>query len=301
MLQQTRVSAVIPYYERFLKRFPDVAALAAAPEQDLLAAWSGLGYYSRARNLQKAARQIVEQGDFPSDYERIRALSGVGDYTAAAIASIAFELPHVVVDGNVLRVMSRLGNDPAEITATATRTRLRERAQALLDRRHPGDFNQALMELGATVCLPKKPQCLLCPVQKHCAALAAGTQESLPVKGKRTEIHRVERTVLLFERNGRLLLRQRPPDAAKLAGFWELPQASEVPAATNVIAAGSFRHSITNHVYEFQVRTATVARAPRGFRWIERSRLEDLPLSTVARKALACVPSEAKKSKNSKK
>ena len=288
MLQQTRVSAVIPYYERFLERFPDAASLAAAPEDELLAAWSGLGYYSRARNLQKAARQIVENGAFPSDYKAIRALAGVGDYTAAAVGSIAFGLPHVVLDGNVLRVMSRLGNDPSDITETATRSRLREQAQNLLDATRPGEFNQALMELGATVCLPKKPLCLLCPLRKHCEAQRAGTQESLPVKRKRGATHRAQRTVLLIEKNGRLLLRRRPPDAAKLAGFWELPQADEVPAAKSVSEAGSFRHSITNHVYEFHVRTAKVARAPRGFQWVERSSLSELPLSTVARKALAC-------------
>src|SRR5690606_9608431 len=148
------------YYARFLERFPDYTALAAAPETDLLAAWAGLGYYSRARNLQKAARRMVALGGFPRTYDAIRDLPGVGDYTAAAVASIAFNLPHTVLDGNVLRVMSRLTADDGEITAKPTRDRLRNAASLLLPDDAPGDANQALMELGATVCLPADPQCL---------------------------------------------------------------------------------------------------------------------------------------------
>src|SRR6266516_234894 len=152
MLQQTRVAAVIPYYERFLARFPDLATLAAAPEQELLAAWGGLGYYSRARNLQRAAQQM--RGRFPSDYESIRALVGVGDYTAAAVASIAFGLPYAVVDGNVLRVLSRVTNDASDIGSLKTKKRMQALADTLLAQSDPGLYNQALMELGATVCLP---------------------------------------------------------------------------------------------------------------------------------------------------
>src|SRR5579872_3965323 len=159
MLQQTRAQAVIPYYEKFLARFPDAASLAAADEAEVLALWSGLGYYSRARNLQRAARRISAAGVFPRDYDSIRALDGVGDYTAAAVASIAFGLPHAVLDGNVMRVLARLDNDAADISAASTRARLRARAQELLDGRRPGIFNQALMELGATICVPKTPQC----------------------------------------------------------------------------------------------------------------------------------------------
>jgi len=151
MLQQTRVAAVIPYYERFLRRFPDAAALAEASEQELLAMWSGLGYYSRARNLQKAARQMVERGTFPNDYASLRELAGVGDYTAAAIASIAFGLPHAVVDGNVRRVIARVINDG--------HANPQELADRLLDQRDPARWNQAVMERGATSCLPREPLC----------------------------------------------------------------------------------------------------------------------------------------------
>ena len=166
MLQQTRAQAVVPYFERFLDRFPTVDALAAAHEEDALALWSGLGYYSRARNLVRAARTIHAAGAFPDDRAGLRALPGVGDYTAAAIASIAFGRPHAVLDGNVLRVVARVENDAAEIGSARTRERFRAIAQAWLDPLRPGAFNQALMELGATVCLPKNPRCSACPLSR---------------------------------------------------------------------------------------------------------------------------------------
>ncbi len=287
MLQQTRVAAVLPYYERFLRRFPDVDALAAAPEQELLAAWSGLGYYSRARNLQKAARQIVEAGGFPRELDGIRALAGVGDYTAAAVGSIAFGLPHAAVDGNVLRVLSRLDNDPGDIGSPVTRRRIAGRAQQLLDKHSPGRFNQALMELGATICLPKRPKCLPCPIADHCSAYRQGTQHELPVKLRRDRMHREERVVLLIERGGRLLLRQRPASSTRLAGFWELPEAGDLPGIEPGKALGGFRHSITNHDYRVQVHPARVRRKPAGWSWIAPAELEQLPLTTMARKALA--------------
>src|SRR5579862_6586746 len=166
MLQQTRAEAVIPYYERFLERFPNAAALAVASEQEVLAWWSGLGYYSRARHLHKAARLVAD--GFPKTYETIRELPGVGDYTAAAIGSIAFGLPHAVVDGNVLRVVARIENDAADIAAPRTRERFRTVAQNWLEQAPAdsfGAFNQALMELGATICLPRNPACTTCPVR----------------------------------------------------------------------------------------------------------------------------------------
>jgi len=162
MLQQTRAQAVIPYYQRFLDRFPGAEVLAHAREADVLASWSGLGYYSRARNLQRAARAIVAAGRFPEDYEGIRELPGVGPYTAAAVASIAFGAPHAVLDGNVLRVISRLRADGADVRSSKTRARFQKIADEWLDRGNPGEFNQAIMELGATVCLPRAPRCPAC-------------------------------------------------------------------------------------------------------------------------------------------
>ncbi len=285
MLQQTRVAAVLPYYERFLARFPDAASLAAAPENELLALWSGLGYYSRARNMQSAARAIVELGGFPSDYEQIRRLPGVGDYTAAAIASIAFGMPYAVLDGNVLRVISRLTNDVGDISSTTVRRRLRETAQALLDPGHPGEFNQALMELGATVCVPKAPHCLLCPLTELCDARRLGTENELPVKLRRPKQVRVHKTLLLAERNGRVLLWQR--SGGHMDGFWELPEESQLPKARHLENLHEFRHSITNHNYIFTVVSARVRGNPEGFSWIKRALLNEIPLSTTARKALA--------------
>jgi A/G-specific adenine glycosylase len=283
MLQQTRVATVIPYYERFLHRFPDPASLASAPEEELLACWAGLGYYSRARNMQKAARQIVRLGAFPRDYDSLRKLAGVGDYTAAAIASIAFGLPHPVLDGNALRVLSRLTGETGDIGSSATRERLRQEAQRLLDRKRPGLFNQALMELGATICTPKQPRCIPCPLSGHCQARLQGTQNELPVKQGRAAPTRIEKTLFVIERQGKLLLWQRPADSSRLSGFWELPGAE--PGSCR----GSFRHSITNHNYRFHVVAGRIRRAPRGFRWIPRQRLSKMPLSTTTRKALSCL------------
>ena len=285
MLQQTRAATVIPYYQKFLKRFPDVASLARAPEQALLKSWSGLGYYSRARNLQKAARRIEDAGGFPDDHASIRRLPGVGDYTAAAIASIAFNLPHAVLDGNVFRVLSRLSNETGDIGSAITKKRLRELAEELLDRKQPGRFNQALMELGATVCLPREPRCLLCPISESCEARRQGTQNQLPVKLRRGTPVRVEKILLIIERQGKLLLWQRGTGAG-MAGFWELPEADQLPQASRRELVGEFRHSIMNHRYFIKVAPASLARAPRGFRWIPKSRLNHIPLSTMATKAL---------------
>lgn len=286
MLQQTRVAAVLPYYERFLARFPDVHALAAAPEQDLLACWAGLGYYSRARNLQKAARTIVHNGGFPADYESIRALPGIGDYTAAAISSIAFGLPYAVLDGNVLRVLARLSDDPADIGTAAAKRRFGALARELLDPRRPADFNQAIMELGATVCLPRQPRCAQCPWRDLCEARRQGTQLELPVKPRRTGTVQLHRTLLVIRRNGRLLLWQRPANALRLAGFWELPETEQLSKARILRPLGEFRHSITNHDYHFSVAAARVADVPEGFVWKAFEDLPALPLSTTARKAL---------------
>ena len=200
MLQQTRAQAVIPYYERFLVRFPTVEALAAARENDVLALWAGLGYYSRARNLWRAAAQVADAGAFPRQHEAIRALPGIGDYTAAAIASIAFGLPHAVIDGNVLRVVARVENDAADIASARTRERFGAVAQGWLDAAEPGHFNQALMELGATVCLPRNPLCLVCPLAACCRGREEGTAAQLPVKLRRTVTVDLERTLLVIRR-----------------------------------------------------------------------------------------------------
>ena len=284
MLQQTRAAVVIPYYQKFMSRFPTVEALAAAREQDVLACWAGLGYYSRARNMQRAAQAMA--GEFPRTYDAIRELPGVGDYTAAAVASIAFGLPHAAVDGNVLRVISRVTADAGDIGATATRDRLREAAGRLMDHRAPGDFNQAMMELGATLCVPRAPRCDDCPVSVYCQARQRGIELELPVKLRRHKTVRIEQTLLVLERRGKLLMWQRQARARRMAGFWELPEASQLSAARVQSEVGVFRHTITHHLYLFTVVRATVRGTPKGFEWLDKQRLAGLPLSTVTHKAL---------------
>ncbi len=277
MLQQTRVAAAIPYYQRFLARFPDAAALARASEAEVLTAWSGLGYYSRARNLRKAAQAIMAQtgaarGKFPGDYESLRELPGVGDYTAAAVASIAFGLPHAAVDGNVRRVIARLANNG--------QMDVQEAAGRLLDRKNPGRSNQALMELGALVCLPREPLCGTCPVARHCEARKHGTQAELPLKRPRAEVQRIRVVLLAIRRRGKILM----TPSQRVRGFWDLPEPFSGARASGV--SGSFRHSIMNTQYAFEVREATADRAPKGAKWWDESRLREIPLSTTAKKAL---------------
>jgi A/G-specific adenine glycosylase len=287
MLQQTRVAAVLPYYARFLARFPDVEALAGAAEQDLLAAWAGLGYYSRARNLQKAAKNIVERGEFPGDFLSLRELPGVGDYTAAAVSSIAFGLPHAALDGNVARVLSRLAPERGDIKSDAVRKRLRAFAELLLDRRRPGEFNQALMELGATVCVPKRPLCERCPVRLYCEARKQGLENQLPVLASRASADQRAKRLLVIEKAGKILFWQRPAESSRLAKFWELPEREQLPGAKVTDNAGTFRHTIVNTTYLVEVCRATVGSRPNGFRWLAKGKLGEMPVSTTARKALA--------------
>ena len=225
MLQQTRVAAVLPYYERFMRELPTVQALAACPPEKLAKLWEGLGYYSRARNLQRAAQAVVEQygGELPADYDKLLSLPGVGEYTAGAVASIAFGLPVPAVDGNVLRVAARLDNDFTPITDAKFKKQTRERFAALMPSDRPGDLNQSLMELGATVCLPNgAPRCDDCPIQHLCEGFHRGNAAVLPLRAAK-KARRVENRTVLLVRCGELVgLRQRPKKGL-LAGLWELP------------------------------------------------------------------------------
>jgi A/G-specific adenine glycosylase len=273
MLQQTRVAAVIPYYERFLKQFPHAKALAQAPEEEVLTLWSGLGYYTRARNLQSAARQIIERGSFPQTYDEIRELAGVGEYTAAAVASIAFGLPHAVVDGNVRRVIARITNGAGDT---------RQVADLLLDRRNPSRSNQALMELGAVVCVPRDPRCDECPIAKHCEAREAGTQNELPGKRAKPATIHLKRTLLVIHQEEKILLAPSP----RVKGFWDLPEPFK--GVRIGVRLGEFRHSITHHIYRFTVFEAVVRATPKGFRWFSCKNIDEIPLSTTAKKGLLC-------------
>ena len=224
MLQQTRVEAVKGYYLRFLQALPDIAALAEAPEERLLKLWEGLGYYSRVRNLHRAAQIIVADGGvFPAQYDAIRSLPGIGDYTAGAIASICFEQPTPAVDGNVLRVLSRYLASDEPITDVRVRRRCAARLAAVYPVGHCGDFTQALMELGATVCVPNgAPRCEACPLAAHCAAKRSGTQLCYPVKAAKRSRRVEERTVLILCCGDKIALCKRPPRGL-LAGLWQLP------------------------------------------------------------------------------
>jgi len=223
MLQQTRVETVLPFYNRFLERFPTVEDLARAELEEVLTLWSGLGYYRRARQLHAAARRIAELGAFPSTLEGLLGLPGVGAYTAAAVASIAFGVAAPVMDGNVERVLSRclaLGEDPK---ASGPRKRLLAAAAELLDPRRPGDSNQALMELGATLCSPRRPKCLLCPLRPGCRASLEGDPESYPLPKVKRESERHRLLVAVVEDGAGVLLFRRSEDSTLLAGTWELP------------------------------------------------------------------------------
>jgi len=213
MLQQTRVAAVIPFYERFLEHFPSIAALAAAPEAEVLRLWAGLGYYSRARNLQRAAKKIVEEhgGEFPRSARDALALPGIGSYTAAAILSIAFGERHAVLDGNVARVIARLGAIHGDLREGVRWQALQAAADALLDPNAPSDWNQAMMELGAMICTPKSPQCLLCPIAESCLARQRGLTEVIPEKRKKRATEEVELAAAVFiDKEGRTLLLPPP-------------------------------------------------------------------------------------------
>ena len=285
MLQQTRVAAVLDYYRRFLGEAPSVQALAQLPEERLMKLWQGLGYYNRARNLQKAARVIVEQhgGVFPSDYESVLSLPGVGDYTAGAICSIAFGQPVPAVDGNVLRVTARISGDEGDIASPATKKKVADALSEILPLHAPGTFNQALMELGATVCLPNgAPLCDRCPAKDFCVALAENRISELPVKTGKKPRRIEERTVWLILREGKVALRRRPPSGL-LAGLWEFPNTpagesppvhwpEELPSAQYL---GRAKHIFTHVEWHMTIRACTRSDSslPEGWVWADREEL----------------------------
>jgi A/G-specific adenine glycosylase len=312
MLQQTRVETVIPYYERFLARFPDPASLASADRDEVYAHWAGLGYYSRARNLQAAAVKIVEEhgGRLPDRADGLQALPGVGRYTAGAVASIAFDRREPVVDGNVVRVLTRLRGIREDARSKPVVDRLWAEAAELADGPRPGDLNQALMELGATVCTARAPRCLACPLVEHCDAHAAGDAASLPRKPARPKARRVEGVAAWIERRGRVLAVRRPQEGL-LGGLWELPggllDTGEAPeaglhrrlrealglAVESAQRLGSVEHLFTHrrlelHVFRCEGVSGRVRRS--GFdahRWMAPDAVRGLGHGAPTRKALA--------------
>jgi len=272
MLQQTQVETVVPYFERWMAALPSVSALAAADEQTVLNLWAGLGYYSRARNLMAAAKLIESDhnGSLPADYEALRSLPGIGQYTAGAILSIAFNKAYPIVDGNVRRVLSRVYGWEED-----SPKRLWDAAAMLVQRAKPRLINQAIMELGATVCSFKAPRCLVCPIQDECVAYKTGKQLEIPPVKKRPETVRIQLFAVLQAHNGRHLM--------KLSrGLWEFPMFSELPAGT-LTRAGSCRHTITHHRLDVQVYNGTLENM-NGFQWQE---FRGVPVSSLTRKILA--------------
>ena len=286
MLQQTRVAAVLDYYRRFMEAAPTVQDLARMPDEQLMKLWQGLGYYSRARNLKRAAEQIVEQfgGEFPSRYEDIRSLPGIGDYTAGAISSIAFGQPVPAVDGNVLRVVSRLMADEADITLPATKRQVAEKLGDVIPVAQPGQFNQAMMELGATVCIPNgAPLCHKCPAAEFCLARQRNLTDKLPVKAPKKDRRVEERTVFLIFFEKKVALHKRPAKGL-LAGLWEFP--NELAPGDNALKSWGIAGTATpgdtgRHIFshiEWHMRAVMVEAEgdvlPEGWVWANRQELE---------------------------
>ncbi len=306
MLQQTTVKTVAPYYARFLERWPTVGVLAASKLDDVLRAWAGLGYYARARNLHACAREVVKRhgGIFPGEIDALRALPGIGDYTAAAIAAIAFDMPAVPVDGNVERVVSRLF--AVEEMLPAAKPAIKRLATSLLPERRSGDFAQALMDLGATICSPKRPACALCPWSEACVARALGRQDEFPRKTpKREGKLRRGAAFVALRADGRVLLRQRP-EKGLLGAMTEVPGsewAHDFDVRRALQSAPRFRgkarwrklSGVVNHVFThfpldltvFVTMVPRATAAPKGARWAPRATLSSEALPSVMRKVIA--------------
>ena len=307
MLQQTRVDTVIPYYERFLSRFPDLPALAAADEPDVLKMWEGLGYYSRARNLWNGAKMVMTDfdGHLPADAVKLRKIPGIGPYMAGAIASIAFNIPIPAVDGNVIRVISRLYDIRENVTLPAVRRRIESLAASLVPSDRPGDHNQAMMDLGAGICVPGTPECGRCPVSSFCAARTAGDPESLPVIPEAKSPKRVPYTVLIIRSGSRILLRRRTEKL--LQGLWCFPMLedhlceAEIPSSalnrfhikvSRIRDHGAARHVFTHQVWDMRIYSMTAGddiTLPAGYEWIDKADIEKIALPSAmnaARRAI---------------
>jgi A/G-specific adenine glycosylase len=311
MLQQTQVATVIPYYERFIAAFPDAAALAAAPEHEVLRRWEGLGYYRRARNLHAAAKRIVAEhgGEFPRDIEAARELPGIGRYTAGAILSIAHDDRHPILEANTVRLYSRLLAFDTDLTRSAAQKTLWTFATDILPRQSVGLFNQALMELGSLVCMPRQPRCDECPLQSLCPTRAMGAQERIPQVARKMRYEEVTETAIVVRKGSRVLVRQCGPEE-RWAGLWDFPRFpapsavdDQVPdevedlrrrtreiTGVDIELAGELaviKHGVTRFRITLRCREATTVRSPKqlpeSVRWVTREELDELPLSVTGR------------------
>ena len=292
MLQQTQVKTVIPYYHRFLERFPDFWSLAQADLPQILKVWEGLGYYRRAKLLKALADCVVHErgGKLPSKYAELLTLPGIGAYTGAAIASIVFSEPVGVVDGNVYRVFSRVFNLEWDLSLNSSKKSFQTLANQLVSASRPGDFNQAVMELGATVCTPQQPRCTDCPLKESCAVVKTGTNPmDRPVKTMRTKVCRENINWIWVENNGTLLLRQRK-DSGLMAGFWELPSAEEagpLGSRKELILTVEYKYSHIHATYRvYMGKENPVAPLGPTMVWCIRKELGQLPLSGALKKVL---------------
>lgn len=302
MAQQTRMEQMLPYYSRFLKQFPNVHALADADEETVLKAWEGLGYYSRARNLQHAAKEIKQKfgGKIPEKKETLQTLKGFGPYISSAVASIAFQEDVCVVDGNVLRVASRFWGDASDIAETKTKKSFEEKLQTILPKGKAREFNQAMMELGALVCTPQNPACSECPLQKNCFAYSNGKQDAFPVKTKKGKVPHKHFAALRVEKNGELFL--LPRKEKLLHGMYEFPMVEFSPLedSTKIIEKkfhamgfeakilsprGSVSHQYSHFTQHVHVFDAQLKNAPQNG-WVDSKMLKKIPLSKVQQKIL---------------
>jgi len=311
MLQQTRVETVLSYYEHFLKRFPDLPSLAAAQEAEVLKEWEGLGYYSRARNLWNGAKQIMNdyQGIIPYDPAVLKRIHGIGPYTAGAIASIAYDVPVPAVDGNVIRVLTRLFGIRDNAMDTAVRKHLEILASSLVPEERPGDYNQAVMDLGATVCIPGTPDCTRCPLSDFCDAFSKGDASELPVLPKTIPPKVISYAVLLIRSGDRVLMRQRTEKL--LQGLWCFPMIEGDYSADqlHLIAekklllcldplkeAGSARHVFTHRVWQmhlYETGAEASASAPAGYQFIALDQLKELAVPVAMNAALLVLMRQA--------
>lgn len=310
MLQQTQVKTVVPYYRRFMELFPSLDRLARADLQLVLKAWEGLGYYSRARNLHRAARIVCEQmgGRFPDQWDDLRQLPGVGDYIASAVASIALHLPHAVVDGNVKRVLARIFMINVPVNQASAHKEFQQQADRLLDLARPGEFNQALMELGALICLPRRPLCRQCPLTYFCRAAGAGMVMNFPLRTRRRPVPTKEIAAAAIWKQGRLLLIQRPAQGL-LGGLWELPAIivpagqdpqetciAQVKKTLNLDISIQRSSTVVNHSYtHFKIRMTLYEsrwlqgkvrlQGPEAFHWITPDQVGRFALHKAMAKA----------------
>ena len=312
MLQQTTVEAVKPYFREFLTKWPDVKALADAPAEDVMRAWAGLGYYSRARNLRACANAVATmENGFPDTEDGLRALPGIGAYTAAAIAAIAFDRPAAVVDGNVERVTTRLFDIRRSLPDS--KPEIRAEVEKLVPDVRPGDFAQAMMDLGATICTPRRPRCMLCPLRADCRALTSGDPELLPLRTPKSEKpKRIGKAYVAVRSDGAILMRTRP-DKGLLGGMTEVPTTgwsegrgglggdAKAPIAAHWQRAGTINHVFTHFSLDLDVYRAEVAGVtpPHGHRWVGANDVPGEALPTVMKKAIElAIPGATRKRKS---